>query len=172
MHLLQVALTHRPASCITSGPLYLTPKRKLSIDDNVWYTTLPVGVNTINTFMQAIAKAGGLEHTGKRLTNHSVRKTTIKKLRRHGVTNTNIAAITGHRNEQSLQQYAEMENAEHSQISKLLSGELKPKMPLQPLQTAVSNQGTAPEALQVPQYHFSNCTVYFGNAQATNILPK
>lgn len=75
---------------------------------------MPVGTNTISTFMQAIAKAG-LEQTGKRLTKHSVRKTTIRKMKRHGVTNTNIVAITGHRNEQSLQEYVEMQNTEHSQ---------------------------------------------------------
>ena len=82
--------------------------------EDVWYTTMPVGTNTISTFMQAIAKAG-LEQTGKRLTKHSVRKTTIRKMKRHGVTNTNIVAITGHRNEQSLQEYVEMQNTEHSQ---------------------------------------------------------
>ena len=74
VHLLQTALDHRPPSCKTSGPLYLTPIRNFSHKRDVWYTTMLVGINTINTFMQAIAKAGGLEQTGKRLTNHSVRK--------------------------------------------------------------------------------------------------
>ena len=165
VHLLQVAL--RPASCKTTGPLFLTPKRKLLT--NVWYIIVPVGINTINTFMQAIAKARGLECTGKRLTNDSVRKTTIKKLTKYGVTNTNIAAITGHRNEQSLQQYAEMENVEHSLISKVLSGELKKQIPLQPLQAACVQQGSAVGALQVPHYHFFNCTVHF---EAKNIMPE
>ena len=130
----------------------------------MWYTIVPVGVNTINTFMQAIANARGLECTGKRLTNHSVRKTTINKLTKYGVTYTNIAAITGHRNEQSLQQYAEM-----LLISKVLSGELKEQIPLHPLQAACVQQGSAVRALQVPHYHFFNCTVYF---EATNIIPE
>ena len=160
VHLLQTALDHRPASCKTSGPLYLTPIRTFSHKEDVWYTTMPVGINTINTYMQAIAKAGGLEQRGKRLTNHSVRKTTIRKLKRHGVTNTNIVAITGHRNEQSLQEYAEMENTEHFQISKILSGEQQ--MHCQPLQT-IPVQHTA--ATAVPQYNFSN-------SQSTSVMYK
>ena len=51
VHLLQVVLAHRPASCKTNGPLYLTPKRKRLTESDVWCTTVSVGVNRISTFM-------------------------------------------------------------------------------------------------------------------------
>ena len=72
--------------------------------------------------MKTIANAAGLHTTGK-LTNHSVQKTTVKTLQKQGVPNSCIAAIAGHRDEQSLQQYAEMEQQDHAQISKVLSSD-------------------------------------------------
>ena len=40
----------------------------------------PAGVNTIDDDMKTMAKAAGLDATGKRLTNNSIRKTTVRKL--------------------------------------------------------------------------------------------
>ena len=121
-----------------------------------------------------MAKAAGLDATGKRLTNHSVRKTTVQKLQKQGIPNSHIAAITGHRNEQSLQQYAEMEQHSHAQISKVRSSDpqhVHSKFPLH--EHTMNTQATPPSQMashsSVPQqYYFSNCTVYFGNTQATN----
>ena len=64
-------------------------------------------MNTIDTYMKTMVNAAGLtlEVTGKKLTNHSFRKTTVKQ---RGVPKSRIAAITGHCNEQSLQRYAEL----------------------------------------------------------------
>ena len=42
------------------------------------------------------ATMGGLDITKKHFTNHSVRKTTIRKLKKAGVSNDKIIAITGH----------------------------------------------------------------------------
>lgn len=61
-----------------------------------------------------------LDITGKRLTNHSVCKTMVKKLQKGGISNVKIEAITGHRNGQSLQYYSEMDENEHAAISKVL----------------------------------------------------
>ena len=49
-----------------------------------------------------MAKATGLNATGKKLTNHSVRKTAVQKLQIQDIPNSHIATITGHHNEQSL----------------------------------------------------------------------
>jgi len=59
----------------------------------------------INIFMQSIARQGGLDVINKRFTNHSVRKTTVKKLKKAGVSSREIMAITGHKNKQSLADY-------------------------------------------------------------------
>ena len=96
----------------------MTLLRSFQAYREVWYATTPVGVNTINNYMKSMANAAGLDGTGKRLTNHSVRKTTVRKLQKQGIPNSDIAAITGHCSVQNLQQYVEMEQENHAQISK------------------------------------------------------
>ena len=66
--------------------------------------------------MKEHAKFGGLDCTNKRFTNHSVRKTTVRKLQKAGVTNDRISAITGHQNEQSLRDYADADPEDHRHI--------------------------------------------------------
>jgi len=52
--------------------------------------------------MKTMAKLAGIDKTGRRYTNHSVRKTTVRKLQKAGISNDKIAAITGHKSEQTL----------------------------------------------------------------------
>ena len=56
--------------------------------------------------MKNIAKLGNLDITNKKFTNHSIRKTTVCKLQKAGVSNDKIMAVTGHRNEMSLKAYS------------------------------------------------------------------
>ena len=62
---------------------------------------MPMGVNSINKFMQKIAEDGGLDTKNKNFTNHSVRKTVVMKLKKARVASRDITAITGHKNEET-----------------------------------------------------------------------
>ena len=70
-----------------------------------------------------MASAAGLDITRKHYTNHSIRKTTVKKLKKAGVSTTEIMAITGHKNQQSLADYDEIDDDDHMRLSKILSKE-------------------------------------------------
>ena len=168
VRLLQKLVSKRPEKMKTSGPLYLNPLRSFQADREIWYTTTPVGVNTINNYMKSMANAAGLDATGKKLTNHSVRKTTVRKLQKQGIPNSDIAAITGHRNVQSLQQYAEMEQENHAQISKVLSSGHQCAVTRPPLHDCNPNVPVTPSYSVPHQYNFSNCTVFFGNTQSSS----
>ena len=61
------------------GPLYLRPLPQPK--GAVWYSKQPVGINTINRYMKDIAEKAGLGDSGKNITNHSTRKTLVKKLK-------------------------------------------------------------------------------------------
>ena len=61
----------------------------------------------------------------KHITNHTVRKVLVKKLKKAGVSNTEITAITGHKGEDSLKHYDEIDIDDHRRISKCLSGDNK-----------------------------------------------
>ena len=75
-----------------AGPLYLRPLPQPK--GAVWFSKQPVGVNTINQYI-------------KNITNHSTRKTLVKKLKKAGVDGRNVTAITGHETEESLRDYDE-----------------------------------------------------------------
>ena len=76
----------RPVDMRTSEPLYLTAIDKPTTE--IWYEKCPIGVNT-NNLMQI----------RKKFTNHSARKTLVKKLKSNNVPKSNIIAITGHTTE-------------------------------------------------------------------------
>ena len=132
-----------------------------------------------------MAAAAGLDVTKKQYTNHSIRKTTVKKLKKAGVSATEIMAITGHKNQQSLADYDKLNDEDHMRLSRILSSEklAASKQPaqlslpehtivmpptlihLQPLNPLVSVPNFAmPSA---PVFNIQNSTVIFGHSSST-----
>ena len=60
------------------------------------------GINKLSTMMKNISSEAGLSHI---YTNHSVRATAINLWANSGLTNREIMAISGHRNESNVQSY-------------------------------------------------------------------
>ena len=107
-----------------SGPLYLAPLRKERdwSKAEVWFAIGALGVNTLDKLMEEIASKAGLDITSKRFTNHSLRKTTVTKLRKSGATNREIMAITGHKSEQSLADYDTLDLDDHHHLGRVIGG--------------------------------------------------
>ena len=159
VYFFELLISKHPLSWIKTGPLYLRPLEKFRQD--VWYSSQPVGVNTMDTYMKKMATLGKLDSTNKEFTNHSVRKATVRKLQKAGVSNDKIA---GHRNEQSLRDYANADPEDHKAISEILSN----PRPLQNRTKAVaSSTRTAAPLPSVPQYNFTDCTVYVGSSSSS-----
>ena len=66
-------------------------------------------------------KESGKLDINKRLTNHSVRKYILQKLRENNVEGTDIMQISGHKNVASINNYSKMSEEKHEQLSKILS---------------------------------------------------
>ena len=117
-------LSRRPESMNTSSPLYLAPLRKERdwSKAKVWFARGGLGINTIDKLMEMIPTTAGLDITSKRFTNHSLRKTTVTKLRKSGATNREIMAITGHKNEQSLADYDTLDLDDHHHLGEIIGG--------------------------------------------------
>ena len=96
--LLKTFLSHRPEEMKSNGPFYLAvierPKSQL------WYKRQRMGIHSINSFMKSMAAQAEIED--KRLTNHSARKTLVKKLKAANQPRSPIIGVTGHTNERSL----------------------------------------------------------------------
>ena len=82
--------------------------------------------------MKTMAKKAGLDNSGKRFTNHSVRKTLVRKLQKEGVPNDKITAITGHKSEQSIAEYTDTDLEDHRRITLLISHNAAPPQPTVP----------------------------------------
>jgi len=81
-----------------------------------------MGMNKLNDMMKALIKKkndpGGFTEN---LSNHSTRKTVVKKLKTADLVRSSIAKVTGHRNEKSLDDYDEGDENEQRQLSHTIS---------------------------------------------------
>ena len=112
-------LAHRPEEMRNSGPFYLAIIEKPKSE--VWYKKQRVGVNKIDSFMKNMALEAELDVEGRELTNHSVRKTLVKKLKASNQPRSTIIGVTGHTSERSLADYEEGDEAKRRQISSVIS---------------------------------------------------
>ena len=96
---------HRPEKMLKDdAPFYLAVNYDSDgSDPRKWYKAAPLGKNTIGKFMKTMATAAKI--SGKKL-NHSARKTSAERLLQANVPPTLIQNITGHKNVQSISNYA------------------------------------------------------------------
>ncbi|KAK3716239.1 hypothetical protein QZH41_006214 [Actinostola sp. cb2023] len=112
-------IAKRPGEFHTSGPFYLAIIENPQTD--VWYKKQRMVQNRINKIMQTIIADTDLKESGKRLTNHSARKTLVKKLKSNQVPRSAIVKLTGHRSEKSLDDYEEGDERELQELSNYIS---------------------------------------------------
>ena len=165
VEIFQKLLNKRPESLKSSGPLYLTPLQDFQGQD-VWYSQQRMGINKINSFMKDMAKHSGLSTSKKRYTNHSVRKTMVHKLQKAGFSNDKIASISGHKSEQSLRDYSEIDMEDHRQISHTLSYNTKSECQKLSNQIHSEVELCSVQSTSLPMYNFTNCTVHITNNPA------
>ena len=110
----------RPISIQKKGPFYLTiiecPK-----DPNVWYKSVPMGINTIGSLLKGMVSRTPLVSVDKKFTNHSSRKTSVRKMKSSGFVNSQIKHVTSHRNEKSLDAYDSGDEQELQGLSSAIS---------------------------------------------------
>jgi len=100
-------------------PLYLSPKRKVRPEDDVWYTTAPVGKNTFRKTVSELCQKAGIK--GYK-TNHSLRATTCTLGLEKGVPEKLIMDRTGHRSVKSLHSYQRVSEIQKQIVSDVLQG--------------------------------------------------
>ena len=96
VRLFEEFLRTRPSEMRTSGPLYLAIIQRPKTE--VWYAKSRMGEHKLGNVMRTLAKT--LNVDGKRISNHSTRKSVVAKLKKAG--HHKIIQITGHANERSL----------------------------------------------------------------------
>ena len=110
VNIFKLYLSKRPTQLRSSGPLYLNIIHK-PVSNLLWYKNVPMGQQTINSIMKRMIENSPLRNSNKKLTNHSARKTLVKKLRQNYIPKSEIIGITGHSREAGLDAY-DSENEE------------------------------------------------------------
>ena len=123
-----------------TGPLYVSVINRPQSPD-VWCTKIRMGQNTIGNIMKSMASC---LKTNKKLTNHSMRKTLVSKLKNSGQPRNVICEITGHARECSLDDYDEINKNQRKELSHIISGYKEVQNEKSP--NKVSNQTSANEA--------------------------
>ena len=104
-----------------SGPFYLKTISKPK--GQIWFSRQRMGEHKIGQLMKVMAVKSGLTAaTGKKITNHSSRKTCVQKLKNAGVPRDKIIDITGHRNVLSLNSYEGDDENQAKELSNVISG--------------------------------------------------
>ena len=98
-------------------PFYLAIKYNRKPNDTEWYKRQPLDENNLRAIMKNMAKQADLPG---RKTNHSARKSTCTKLLHAGLHPTTIQQLTGHRNVQSINNYAVASNEMQKKMSNIL----------------------------------------------------
>ena len=87
-----------------------------------------MGKNKLGKIMKELVAGTGIDMSGKKIANHSVRKTTVKKLKAARLPETSIVKITGHKNPAGLRDYDEGDESEFHELSNALES-VQPGIP-------------------------------------------
>ncbi|CAG2190470.1 unnamed protein product [Mytilus edulis] len=104
----------------TTNDFFQLSRPKVDANDEIWYTSRPLGENMLNNMMKDMSKVANLSQI---YTNHCVRATTINILAHAGIADREIMKITGHKCETSLSSYhADSSDKQKRKYSALLQG--------------------------------------------------
>ena len=106
------------------APFYLAINHQRKPNDNVWYLDRPLGKNEIGKFLKDAFAAAKLDDTNKKkVSNHSVRKTSVGRLLEADVQPNFVAQLSGHKNLKSLDSYHSASLKRQREMSAILSRE-------------------------------------------------
>ena len=86
------------------SPFYHAINHRRKPNDKVWYLDRPLGKNEIGKLLKDTFAAAKLDDTNK-VSNHSVRKTSVGRLLEADVQSNFVAQLSGHKNLKSLDSY-------------------------------------------------------------------
>ena len=117
-------LSKSPEDLKLSGPFYLACIDNPTKTDVIWYKKSRTGKNTISKVIKSMKENSPSQEMcpDKRLSDHSVRKTVVRKLKAKGVPKSEIITIIGQRQEQSVEAYDSGNEDEQRKLSNTIEG--------------------------------------------------
>lgn len=135
------------------SPFYLAINHKRRPDDPIWYSRAPLGKNTLGSMVKTACEEAGI--TGRK-TNHSTRKTCVKRALSAGCPREYVKQLTGHKSVQSLENYAEAdEDEQRAMFTSVLTGARYNVAGNVGVSTATVSTASSGPAIT---FNFTNCT--------------
>lgn len=163
-------LSKRPVELRNSGRFYSTPMEG-KISGDIWYSKNPMGKNTISQIMKNLVSGTQIDST-KKITNHSGRKTLVKKLKAAEIPETSIIKVTGHKHPDGLKSYDPGDEGEFRGMSRAIGlSSVTSPAPVPSTRLSVDDGNVRMQSGDWGQYVFNNCTVNF-NSTVTQVSRK
>ena len=109
VHILDLYLSKLPQAAIENDVFFVKALENTTVDDTKpWYSRTPVGRNTLDTKLGKMCSLAGIEG---RVTNHSMRATSVTQMYATGVPEKVIQERTGHRSLEALRVYERTVNS-------------------------------------------------------------
>ena len=112
-------IAKRPLPFRNTGPLYLEPIDRPKSE--VWYKVTRMGINKVGKLTQGMVSRTPLKDVPKKFTGHSLRSTSVSRMKKAGFVNSQIKHVTGHNNEKSLEAYDSGDEDELFGLSRAIS---------------------------------------------------
>ena len=105
-----------------NSPFYLTAKPVADFSDpsEPWFENTRLGVNSIQNLMKEMKTRALKQSSEKKLTNHSVRKTSVQRLKDQNLDDSTTIAITGHKRVESVNTYRTLSDKNHKKVCRML----------------------------------------------------
>jgi hypothetical protein len=119
VHVIDLYISKLPQVAIENDTFFVKPLENTPEDDTKsWYSRTPVGRNTLDTRLGKMCSLAGIEG---RITNHSMRATSVTQMYATGVPEKVIQERTGHRSLEALRVYERTNSDQHQMVSNILS---------------------------------------------------
>lgn len=110
-------LTSKRGKNVKTERMFLTPSPFWDkVENAVWYKNSPVGINEISKWIKLFAEKIGLDVKRRKISNHSIRSSTVSSLAKAGVGEQQLMKITGHQNLNSIKSYLQLDDEHHESI--------------------------------------------------------
>ena len=119
----KVSRSHRSEAMLDpNAPFYLAINHRRKPSEKVWYLDRPLGKNEIGKFLKDAFASAKLDETNKKkVSNHSVRNTSVGRLLEADVQPNFVAQLSGHKNLKSLDSYHSASLKRQQEISTVLN---------------------------------------------------
>lgn len=140
VHLLKLYLSLLPTDNPDIGKtaFYYKPLSKFNPDSKPWYSSVPIGHNTLDAMMKNIFMKAGMEVDN--ISNHSLRATSITRMYNASLPEKLIMERSGHLSKEGLRTYEHTSETQHLSVCQVLSKSIRVDEESPPLNETIGEE--------------------------------